>query len=40
MFVVVEDLIPEANLSGTEHQGTFAVMLGFIIMMILDIVLG
>jgi ZIP family zinc transporter len=40
MFVVVEDLIPEANLSGTEHQGTFAVMLGFVLMMSLDIVLG
>ena len=40
MFVVVEELIPEARLSGTEHQGTFAVMIGFVLMMVLDIVLS
>ena len=40
MYVVVEELIPGAKLSETDHHGTFAVMIGFIIMMVLDIVLG
>ncbi len=40
MYVVVEELIPGAKLSETDHRGTFAVMIGFIIMMVLDIVLG
>lgn len=40
MYVVVEELIPGAKLSETDHHGTFAVMIGFIIMMVLDIILG
>ena len=40
LYVVVEELIPEAKLSETEHHGTFAVMAGFLIMMILDVVLS
>lgn len=40
MYVVVEELIPEAKLSETDHRGTFAVMAGFLIMMILDVVLS
>ncbi len=39
LYVVVEELIPEAHL-GSGHLGTMGVMLGFIIMMILDVALG
>lgn len=40
IFVVVEDLIPEAKLSEHSHLGTWAVMIGFVVMMVLDIALG
>ena len=39
LYVVVEELIPEAQL-GAGHSGTVGVMLGFLIMMILDVALG
>ena len=40
IYVVVEELIPEANLGEHSHSGTIGVILGFVIMMILDIALG
>lgn len=40
IFVVAEDLIPDANLSDYPHLGTWGVMAGFVIMMILDVSLG
>ena len=40
IFVVVEDLIPEAKLDEHSHLGTWAVMIGFVVMMVLDIALG
>lgn len=40
LYVVVEELIPEANLSHETHKGTLGVMIGFLIMMILDVALG
>ena len=40
IFVVVEELIPEANLGEHSHRGTGGVMLGFLVMMILDVALG
>ena len=40
MYVVVEELIPEANLGEHSHIGTLGVMGGFLIMMILDVALG
>ena len=39
IFVVVEDLIPDAHSEGHSHLGTWSAMLGFVIMMIMDIVL-
>ena len=39
LYVVVEELIPEAKLTGS-HIGTFGTMAGFLIMMILDVALG
>ena len=40
MYVVVEELIPEANLGSHSNVGTMGVMAGFVLMMILDIALG
>ncbi len=40
IYVVVEELIPEAHLGEHSHSGTAGVMAGFILMMILDVALG
>jgi ZIP family zinc transporter len=40
LYVVVEELIPEAHLGEHSHIGTVAVMAGFLIMMVLDVALG
>ena len=40
MYVVVEELIPEAHLGEHSNVGTLGVMGGFLIMMILDVALG
>jgi len=40
IYVVVEELIPEAQLGSHSNAGTISVMLGFVVMMILDIALG
>lgn len=40
MYVVVEELIPEAHLGEHSNSGTLGVIAGFVIMMILDVALG
>lgn len=40
MYVVVEELIPEAHLGEHSNSGTLSVMGGFLLMMILDVTLG
>ena len=40
IYVVVEELIPEAQLGEHSHAGTVSVMLGFLVMMALDVTLG
>ena len=40
IYVIVEELIPEANLGEHSHIGTFSVIAGFIIMMVLSILLA
>lgn len=40
MFVVVEELIPEAHLGEKANVGTAAVLVGFLVMMSLDVALG
>ncbi|MGC9358570.1 MAG: ZIP family metal transporter [Anaerolineae bacterium] len=40
IFVVAEDLIPESQSSGNTHEATLGVMVGFTVMMILDVALG
>jgi len=40
IYVVVEELIPEARLGDHSHAGTLGAMAGFLLMMILDVSLG
>jgi ZIP family zinc transporter len=40
IFVVGEELIPEANSEGNSHLATTGLMLGFAVMMFLDVSLG
>ena len=40
MYVVIEELVPEANLGEHSHAGTLGVMSGFLVMMVLDVALG
>ena len=40
MYVVVEELIPEARLGEHSNIGTLGVMAGFLVMMVLDVALG
>lgn len=40
IYVVVEELIPEANLGEHSHSGTLGVLAGFLVMMVLDVALG
>lgn len=40
IFVVAEDLIPDSKLEEHPHAGAISTMLGFVVMMILDVALG
>lgn len=40
LFVVVEELIPESQLSGNTDLATMATLIGFAVMMTLDVALG
>jgi ZIP family zinc transporter len=40
IYVVVEELIPESQLEAHTHIATFGTMLGFAVMMALDVALG
>ncbi len=40
LYVVVEELIPEANVAPHSDAGTLGAMAGFLVMMVLDVVLG
>lgn len=40
IFVVVEEVVPEAQRGGNTDLATFGAMLGFTVMMILDVALG
>jgi len=40
IFVVAEDLIPDSQNNPNKHLGTWGVMLGFALMMVLDVALG
>ena len=40
IFVVAEDLIPDAKYASHPHLGTWGIMLGFVVMMSLDVAFG
>ena len=40
IYVVVEELMPEAHLGDHSNIGTLGVMGGFLVMMVLDVALG
>ncbi|MBD2362069.1 ZIP family metal transporter [Anabaena minutissima FACHB-250] len=40
LFVISDEIIPESHRKGLEKEGTIGVMLGFVVMMFLDISLG
>jgi ZIP family zinc transporter len=40
IFVVVEELIPESQTSGHSHSATWGAIIGFAVMMTLDVALG
>jgi ZIP family zinc transporter len=40
IFVVVEEVIPESQRSGNTDLATMATLIGFTVMMILDVALG
>jgi ZIP family zinc transporter len=40
IYVVVEELIPEAQQEEDTHAATIGAMLGFALMMVLDVALG
>ena len=40
IFVVVEELIPESQTGGHSHAATWGAIIGFAVMMTLDVALG
>ncbi|OWZ21695.1 Zinc (Zn2)-Iron (Fe2) Permease [Phytophthora megakarya] len=40
IFVVVDDLIPETTQSGNQKLATFGTIVGFVVMMVMDVALG
>ena len=40
IYVVVEEVLPEANRDGNGHLATIGTMIGFAVMMVLDVALG
>lgn len=40
LFVISDEIIPETHQGGHEREATFGVIIGFVIMMILDVSLG
>jgi len=40
IFVVVEEVVPESQQDGNTHLSTMGAMVGFVVMMVLDVALG
>lgn len=40
LFVISGEIIPETHRDGVEHLATFSLVLGFVVMMVLDVTLG
>ena len=40
LFIISDEIIPETHQNGNQNLATFSLLIGFVIMMILDVVLG
>ena len=40
LYVIAEDMIPEMKASSTRHHGVWAFLIGFVVMMVMDVALG
>jgi ZIP family zinc transporter len=40
LFVISDEIIPESHRKGLEKEGTLGIMVGFVVMMFLDVALG
>lgn len=40
IFVVTEELIPESQANGNTDMATLGLMVGFVVMMVMDVALG
>ena len=40
LFVISDEIIPETSRKGIQQEGTLGIMLGFVVMMFLDVVLA
>ncbi|MFQ5353595.1 MAG: ZIP family metal transporter [Thermodesulfobacteriota bacterium] len=40
LFVISDEIIPESHRKGFQKEATFGVMIGFVVMMLLDVTLG
>jgi ZIP family zinc transporter len=40
LFVISDEIIPETHRKGFETEGTFGLMVGFVLMMVLDVTLA
>lgn len=40
LFVIVDEIIPEIDRQGLDQEGTLGVLVGFVVMMFLDVTLG
>jgi len=40
LFVISDEIIPETHRGGHERSATYGIMIGFVVMMFLDITLG
>lgn len=40
LFVISDEIIPETHNNGNEREATYGIVIGFIIMMVLDVTLG
>ncbi len=40
LFVISDEIIPETHSNGYERQATYGIIIGFIVMMIMDVILG
>ena len=40
LFIISDEIIPETHQNGNQNIATFSLIIGFVVMMLLDIVLG